>query len=236
MPECCRESTLLLTGRSAQGRVYLIDRLVDAINCLADIIEGASDTDRPVMERSLRAPQVSLSRPRVADSTRCNHPEGHELTLSAAEGLTMETLRECPCCGARQWISMPSVGAMLDAANDCACIVPGLNVELTRRERQVLNMLHRSPYPLRHGQLAGLVWSDSDRTHDVRSVVYQLRRKLRNTGWAIPFSARGRGIRLVADVTQQSQVSESGLPVEGFTTSVDEAAKDSSQLVYHGPE
>ena len=137
----------------------------------------------------------------------------------------METQRECPCCGARLWIAMPSVGAMLDAANDYACSVPGLDVELTRRERQVLNILHRSRYPLRHGQLAGLVWSDSDRTHDVRSVVYQLRRKLRNTGWTIPFSARGRGIRLVTDVTQQAQVSESGVPpVEGFTTSVDEAA------------
>src|SRR5207244_2388625 len=66
-----------------------------------------------------------------------------------------------------------------------------------RRERQVLAMLYRARYPLRTGQIASLVWSDSSRTHDVRSVLYRLRRKLRGTPWAIPFSTGGQGVRLV---------------------------------------
>src|SRR5206468_12167012 len=83
-----------------------------------------------------------------------------------------------------------------------AARVPDLDIELTRREQQVLNVLHRSPYPLRHEQLAALVWSEPDRTHDVRSVLYRLRRKLRTSGWLIPFPPKGRGYAL--SVTRRS--------------------------------
>jgi DNA-binding winged helix-turn-helix (wHTH) protein len=109
------------------------------------------------------------------------------------------------------WIGFPSVGAILDAATlDRVSNLPDLEVELTRRERQVLSVLHRSSYALRHGQLAALVWSDPDRTHDVRSALYRLRRKLRNSGWAIPFPVKGNGVRLVPDPTSNRQPKSAG--------------------------
>jgi hypothetical protein len=85
---------------------------------------------------------------------------------------------------------------ILDAAagSELSC-VPDLR--LTRRERQLLNVLHRAPYALRHSQLAGLVWSDPDRGHDVRSTLYRLRAKLRGSTWAIPVPPHGNGVRLV---------------------------------------
>jgi hypothetical protein len=83
--------------------------------------------------------------------------------------------------------------------------VPGLDVELTRRERQLLNVLHRSPYALRHQQLAALVWSDPDRTHDVRSALYRLRRKLLTSGWAIPVPPKGKGVRLIPNPASDGQ-------------------------------
>ena len=138
----------------------------------------------------------AVARPSALTAPRCCHSEGHELSLSADDALAFETTRECPCCSARLWISVPSVSAILDsAALRGRSTVPYLNVELTRRERQVLNALHRSPYALRHAQLAALVWSEPDRTNDVRSALYRLRRKLRDSGWVIPFSNGGRGIR-----------------------------------------
>jgi hypothetical protein len=137
---------------------------------------------------------------------RCNHRDGHELILGADEALTIETYRECPCCDARLWVSVPSVGAILDAAAAIGAVsVPDIDVVLTRREQQVLNVLHRSPYPLRHEQLAALVWSEPDRTHDVRSVLYRLRRKLRTSGWLIPFPPKGGGVRLVRNATEHPQ-------------------------------
>jgi DNA-binding winged helix-turn-helix (wHTH) protein len=148
----------------------------------------------------------------VETPRRCNHPEGHELNLTPGEALAVETFRECPCCGTQLWITIPSVGEVLDAANDRGCSVPGLNVELTRRERQVLNTLHRSPYALRHAQLAALVWSDAHRTNDVRSVLYQLRRKLRASGWAIPFPPSGEGVRLMAEVDHRRPESVGNQP------------------------
>jgi DNA-binding response OmpR family regulator len=108
------------------------------------------------------------------------------------------------------WISIPSVAAVLETANDRACSVPDLEIELTRRERQILDVLYRSPHPLRHRQLAALVWSEPDRTHGVRTVLHRLRRKLRDSSWSIPFPARGKGVRLVADVTAQHQAASSG--------------------------
>jgi hypothetical protein len=142
----------------------------------------------------------------VGGLNRCNHSEGHELSLSADDALAIETSRECPCCAARLWISIPSVGEILEAATLKGSVsVPDLDVELTRRERQVLNVLHRSQYALRHEQLAALVWSEPDRTHDVRSVLYRLRRKLLNSGWAIPFPPKGKGVRLVLEPIRHAQ-------------------------------
>jgi hypothetical protein len=112
----------------------------------------------------------------------------------------MAVFRAMPVCprSARLWISVSSVSAILDAAAlKGSTSVPGLHVEPTRRERQVLNVLHRSPYALHHEQLAALVWSEPDRTYDVRSVLHRLRRKLFASGWAIPLSPKGQGIRLV---------------------------------------
>lgn len=175
--------------------------------------------------RSSGSSRTAVRRSIEQSPNRCNHPDGHELTLSPAEALLIETGRECPCCAARLWISLPSVGAILDAASSGGCRVPDLQVELTRRERQVLNVLHRSSGALRHRQLAGLVWSDPDRTHDVRSVLYELRRKLRNSGWAIPLPAKGKGVRLVADAPQLSRpVSAAHEPNESSTTLLHTAA------------
>ena len=137
---------------------------------------------------------------RHADTVkRCAHREGHDLALTAVEALApIEARRECPCCNAQLWISVPSVGAILDTvAHSARSGVPDLDVDLTRRERQLLNVLYCAQFPLRHGQLAALVWRDCDRTHDVRSVLYRLRAKLRGSGWAIPFPPNGQGVRLV---------------------------------------
>jgi DNA-binding winged helix-turn-helix (wHTH) protein len=137
----------------------------------------------------------------------CNHSEGHELSLRPDEALAIETFRECPCCAARRWIGIPSVGEILEAATLKGSVsVPDLNVELTRRERQMLNVLHRSQCALRYEQLAALVWSEPDRTHDVRTVLYRLRRKLQNSGWSIPFPPKGKGVRLVPDPTRHGQL------------------------------
>jgi hypothetical protein len=138
------------------------------------------------------------SRRLASGAPRCTHREGHELALDPAEALATETPRKCPCCCARLWISVPTVGAILDgAASSERSSVPDLRVRLTRRERQVLTVLHRAPYPLRHSQLAALVWSDPDRGHDVRSTLYRLRAKLRGSRWAIPVPPHGDGVRLV---------------------------------------
>jgi hypothetical protein len=96
------------------------------------------------------------------------------------------------------WIALPTVGELLESVVlDGTGGVPDLDVDLTQRERQVLGVLHRSPYPVRYGQLAALVWSDPDRTHDVRSTLYRLRAKLRGSAWAIPIPPRGQGVRLL---------------------------------------
>ena len=97
----------------------------------------------------------------------------------------------------------PAGRAILDTvAGNAASDVPNLDVDLTRRERQLLNVLYRSQYALRHRQLAALVWSDPDRTHDVRTGLNRLRRKLRDSGWTIPVPPNGQGVRLVReDVT-----------------------------------
>jgi hypothetical protein len=36
-------------------------------------------------------------------------------------------------------------------------------------------------------------------------VLYRLRRKLRTSGWHIPFPPKGRGVRLVRDATEHPQ-------------------------------
>jgi hypothetical protein len=148
--------------------------------------------------RSLRGGPAAPARSHAHAVKPCNHREGHELALSVAEALApVEPHRECPCCNARLWISIPSVGAILDTvAHSARSSVPDLDVDLTRRERQLLNVLHRAQFPLRHRQLAALVWRDCDRTHDVRSVLYRLRGKLRGSGWTIPIPPNGQGVRL----------------------------------------
>jgi DNA-binding winged helix-turn-helix (wHTH) protein len=185
----------------------LIDGLTEAIIRLATTTQEAAE-----VHRRPTGGRVNGSRQSTSTLNRCNHSEGHELSLNADETLAIETFRECPCCAARLWISIPSVGETLEAAAlRGSASVPGLDIELTRRERQVLNVLHRSPYALRHEQLAALVWSEPDRTHDVRSVLYRLRRKLMNSGWAIPFQLKGKGVRLVPDPTPDGQTTfESG--------------------------
>jgi len=92
----------------------------------------------------------------------------------------------------------PLTGARSVSSN-AASDIPNLDVDLTRRERQLLNVLYRSHDALRHRQLAALVWSDPARTHDVRTGLYRLRRTLRDSGWTIPVPPNGQGVRLVGE-------------------------------------
>jgi len=158
---------------------------------------------RPSPDRTGAAPRTGggppapASRPTVP-ARLCPHPDGHELALSAPNALRGEVRQQCPCCAARLWIGVPSIAALLEAAALAgASGVPDLDVELTRRERQVLAVLHRASSALRSEQLAALVWSDPYRTHDVRTVLHRLRRKLRGSGWSIPTAPPGGGLRLV---------------------------------------
>jgi hypothetical protein len=196
-----------VTAQTPTGCCHSIECLNEVIIRLEAAARQAAEVHpMAIAARAVNGPQPAFTRPSVVTLKRCNHSEGHELRLSADDALAIETCRDCPCCAARLWISIPSVGAILDAAAlRGGTTVPDLEVELTRRERQVLNVLHRFPYALRHEQLAALVWSEPDRTHDVRSVLYRLRRKLRNSGWAIPFPPKGHGVRLVRDTTQHRQ-------------------------------
>ena len=153
---------------------------------------------------AVRLSGASLGRTRavVRTPSTCNHPEGHDLALDVRDMLLIEACRQCPCCNARLWISVPPVGAILDAvARSGFSSVPDLNVQLTRRERQLLNVLHAAPWPLRHNQLAALVWSGADRGHDVRSTLYRLRAKLRGSQWSIPLQPPRQGLRLVRQQT-----------------------------------
>jgi hypothetical protein len=197
-----------VTAPPCEGCAHLIERLSETTDRLAAATREAAEVHRIAIDAPGvgGAPRSAFTRASVETLRRCNHRDGHELSLGADEALAIETYRECPCCEARLWISVPSVGAILDAAAASgAARVPDLDIELTRREQQVLNVLHRSQYPLRHEQLAALVWSEPDRTHDVRSVLYRLRRKLRTSGWLIPFPPKGRGVRLVRDATEHPQ-------------------------------
>ena len=197
-----------MTAQACEGCAHLIERLSEANDRLAAATREPAEVHRIAIEAQAvgGAPRSAFTRASVEALRRCNHRDGHELSLRAEEALTIETYRECPCCDARLWISVPSAGAILDAAAALgAGRVPDLDIELTRREQQVLNVLHRSQSPLRHEQLAALVWSEPDRTHDVRSVLYRLRRKLRTSGWLIPFPPKGRGVRLVRDATEHPQ-------------------------------
>ena len=141
---------------------------------------------------------AALSRGLASGTVGCTHSEAHELALDPAEALALETVRECPCCGGWLWISVPPVGTILDlAASSGLSNVPDLRVRLTRRERQLVDVLHRADYQLRHSQLAALVWSDPNRGHDVRSTLYRLRAKLRGSPWTITIPPHGEAVRLV---------------------------------------
>jgi len=184
----------------------LIEALTEAIARLVDATRDAADMHRTATRHAAVGRQSTFNRPTLQPLNRCRHSEGHDLILCAGDALSIETPRECPCCAARLWISIPSVAEILEAsASRDGCTVPDLEVELTRRERQILNVLHRSPYALRHQQLAALVWSDPDRTHEVRSTLYRLRRKLVHSGWAIPVPERGKGVRLVPNPISDHQ-------------------------------
>lgn len=172
-----------------QTQTAIVERFDAAISRLAIIARQVAEAQSK-LELALRTRKFVIP--------ACTHAEGHEISLRPREALSVEASRECPCCYARLWISVPSVGMLLEiAALNDKTYGPGLDAVLTRRERQVLNVLRSSPYPLRAGQLAALVWSDPHRTHDVRSALHRLRNKLRDSGWAIPFAEKGGGVRLV---------------------------------------
>ena len=196
-----------MTAQTPKGCGRFIERLNEAIDRLAAATQHVAEMHEVAIKaRTVGSAASAFARPSVQTLRRCTHSEGHELSLSADDALAIETSRECPCCAARLWISVPSVGVILDTtAHKDAANVLDLDLDLTRREQQVLNVLHRSCYALRHEQLAALVWSEPDRTHDVSSVLYRLRRKLRASGWVIPFPPRGQGVRLVRDATQHRE-------------------------------
>jgi hypothetical protein len=185
-------------GQQTVNGTTLVERLDEAISRLATVAQQVAEAQSKL--------ELALRTRKTGPIPACNHPDGHEISLRPHEALAVEAFRECPCCGARLWISVPSVGALLETGpfeDDTGA--PDLDLVLTRRERQVLNVLRRSRYPLRAEQLAALIWSDPHRTHDVRSALYRLRYKLRNSAWAIPFPQRGRGIRLVSVGNQNCQ-------------------------------
>lgn len=128
------------------------------------------------------------------------------MRLTTREALApTEAARECPCCGARLWITIPTAGQQLEhVAPDCKAL-SDLNTVLARRERQVLGVLHEAARPLDHEQIAALVWADADRTHDVRTVLHRLRHKLRGSAWSIPVTRGGAGVRLVRSDSDDSQ-------------------------------
>ena len=191
--------TPAVRGRHTQTATTLFERVDGAISRLATAAQQVVKTQSKL--------ELAIRTRKLGPIPACAHADGHEINLRPREALAVETLRECPCCGARLWISVPSVATLLDAAaleGDTGA--SDLEILLTRRERQVLNVLRSSRNPLRAGQLAARIWSDPDRTHDVRSALYRLRYKLRNSNWAIPFAENGRGIRLVRLGNQDCQI------------------------------
>ena len=177
-------------GTHTPNGITLVERLGEAISRLATVAQQVAEAQSKL--------ELAVSIRKTGPISACTHANGHEISLRPREALSVEASRECPCCAARLWISVPSVGMLLEtAAFEGEPLAPDLDAVFTRRERQVLNILRSSRYPLRAGQLAALIWSDPHRTHDVRSALYRLRNKLRNSSWAIPFPEKGRGVRLV---------------------------------------
>jgi hypothetical protein len=187
-----------MRDHQTQNGTTLVERLDRAISRMATVAQEVAQVQSKL--------ELALRTRKAGPIPACNHPDGHEISLRPHEALAVETVRECPCCGARLWVSVPPVGVLLESATlEDSTGVSDLDEVLTRRERQLLNVLRNSRYPLRAGQLAALIWSDPDRTHDVRSALYRLRYKLRNSSWAIPFAENGRGIRLVRLGNQDCQ-------------------------------
>ena len=84
---------------------------------------------------------AGLGRTRVVSRTpgACTHGEGHDLALNVRDALQIEACHHCPCCSARLCISVPPVGAILDAvAHNGFSSAPDLDVQLADRERQLL--------------------------------------------------------------------------------------------------
>jgi len=106
-----------VTAQSSDGCARLIGRLIEAINRLTDVMQQSSEVHGTTIEGQILGGRCSvITQTPVEEVRRCNHRDGHELSLSAGEALAIEACRECPCCGARLWIGFPSVGAILDAA------------------------------------------------------------------------------------------------------------------------
>ncbi len=188
-----------MRDQQTQNGTTLVERLDGAISRMATVAQEVAEAQSKL--------ELALRTRKAGPIPACNHPDGHEISLRPHEALAVETFRECPCCGARLWVSVPPVGVLLESDTvEDGTGVSDLDEVLTRRERQLLNVLRNSRYPLRAGQLAALIWSDPDRTHDVRSALYRLRYKLRNSSWAIPFAENGRGIRLVRLGNQDCQI------------------------------
>jgi hypothetical protein len=141
---------------------------------------------------------AALRARRLAGVSGCTHPDGHEIRLRPREAMSIEAARDCPCCGARLWIQVPSVSRLLESIGieeDAPSAI--LEAGLGGLERRRVTVLRKAPYPLRSSQVAAILWSDESRTHDVRSLLYRVRRKLRGTGWTIPVPERGQGVRLL---------------------------------------
>ena len=156
------------TATHSQTGTTLGVRLDGAISRFATVAQQVVETQSKL--------ELAVRTRKVGPIPACAHTDGHEISLRPREALAVETLRECPCCGARLWISVPSVGTLLAAAaleGDGGA--SDLEILLTRRERQVLNVLRTSRYPLQARQVAALI----SRTRSARRALTR--------GQALPF-------------------------------------------------
>ena len=177
-------------------------RLGDAIGRLASAAERAAAPQERGGVRHAGAPARSIHE----TGGHCTHADGHALRLTVREAFApTQAARECACCHARLWITIPTAGEQLEHIARDRIDIPDLHTALARRERQVLSVLHQAVRPMDHAQIAALVWADADRTHDVRTVLHRLRHKLRGSPWSIPTTPAGQGVRLVRSDSDDRQ-------------------------------
>lgn len=120
---------------------------------------------RQITEAQLNVVAALRAR-KLAGVSGCTHPDGHEIRLRAREAMSIEAARDCPCCGARLWIQVPSVSRLLESIGveeetPSAILEAGLGA----LERRLVSLLRKSPSPLGPSQLAAILWSDESRTH-----------------------------------------------------------------------